>query len=289
MVRTGMRGEFETAPASLSPFDHAIAYVPSMNLFLDGTAEYTGSNELPSMDRGSLALIVDESGKGKLTHLPDPDADATRRSRKIDAVLAADGMAQLEIRTETTGALASEERQRYHAKGTRRERLGRDLAVEFAGLEIGQGAGAIEMNDLEDIEQPVKAHVKGKNASLGRRDGGDLSIPVGPTTRMVPAFASLSTRKQDIRLHVRSTLDDEVTIHLPPTLKVKSLPEAMQQDTPFGAFSVSAESSGGKVILKSTIAIKKTRIKPAEYAAWRTFCEAADRAFAQRLVLGGAK
>jgi hypothetical protein len=145
------------------------------------------------------------------------------------------------------------------------------------------------MNDLEDIEQPVKVHAKGKGASLGRRDGSDISIPVGPPTRLVPTFATLSSRKQDIRLHVRSTLEDEVVIHLPPTLKVRSLPEAMQGDTPYGAFSVSAESTGGKVILRSKVAIKKTRIKPAEYAAWRTFCEAADRAFSQRLVLGGAK
>src|SRR6185436_13326710 len=110
MVRTGMRGEFETAPASLAPFDHAIAYVPSMNLFLDGTAEYAGSNELPAMDRGALALIVDEYGKGKLVHLPEPNADATRRIRRIEAALGPDGSAQLDIRTETSGALATEER-----------------------------------------------------------------------------------------------------------------------------------------------------------------------------------
>ena len=128
LVRTGMRGEFETEPASLAPFDHAIAYVPSMNLFLDGTAEYTGSTELPPLDRGALVLVVDETGKGKLTHLPDPDADATRRMRKIDAVLGTDGTAQLDVRTDTSGALAAEERQRYHAKGTRRERVARDLS-----------------------------------------------------------------------------------------------------------------------------------------------------------------
>jgi tetratricopeptide (TPR) repeat protein len=289
LVRTGMRGEFETAPASLAPFDHAIAFVPSMNLFLDGTAEYTGSNELPSMDRGALALIVDESGKGKLTHLPDPEPDDTRRIRRIDAVLGPDGTAQLEIKTDTSGALAAEERQRYHAKGTRRERVGRDLAGEFSGFELGQGPASLEMNDLEDIEQPVKLHAKGKGANLGRRDGTDVSIPVGPTTRLVSSFASLSSRKQDIRLHVRSALDDELVIHLPPSLKVKSLPEAMQQDTPFGSFSISAEAAAGKVLLKTRITIRTTRIKPADYAGWRAFCEAADRAFAQRLIVGGAK
>ncbi|HEY3593152.1 MAG TPA: DUF3857 domain-containing protein, partial [Polyangiaceae bacterium] len=123
LVRTAMRGEFEAEPASLAPFDHAIAYVPSMDLFLDGTAEYTGSNELPAMDRGALALVVDESGKGKLVHLPDAEARATRRSRKIEAWLRPQGGAQLEVHTDTTGALAAEQRQRYHAKGTQRERL----------------------------------------------------------------------------------------------------------------------------------------------------------------------
>jgi len=244
---------------------------------------------MPAMDRGALALIVDESGKGKLTHLPDPAPDDTRRIRKMEAVLGPDGTAQLEIKTDTSGALAAEERQRYHAKGTRRERVGRDLAGEFSGFELGQGAASLEMNDLEDIEEPVKIHAKGKGANLGRRDGTDVSIPVGPATRLVSTFASLSSRKQDIRLHVRSTLDDELVIHLPPSMKVKSLPEAMQGDTPFGAFSISAEAAQGKVVLKTRISIRTTRIKPADYAGWRAFCEAADRAFGQRLVVGGGK
>jgi hypothetical protein len=108
-------------------------------------------------------------------------------------------------------------------------------------------------------------------------------------TRLVARFASLSNRKQDLRLHVQSTLEDEFVIHLPASMKVKSLPEAVQDDTPFGAYSVSAETSAGKVVVRTKIAIRKTRIKPAEYPGWRAFCEAADRAFAQRLVVGGGK
>ena len=60
VVRTANKGEIETMPASLAPFDHMIAYVPSLDLYLDGTAEYTGSLELPAMDRGALALQVNE-------------------------------------------------------------------------------------------------------------------------------------------------------------------------------------------------------------------------------------
>ncbi len=82
LVRTGMRGEIEPNPPSLAAFDHAIAYVPSLDLYLDGTAEYTGSTELPAFDRGALALIVQEGGKGKLVHLPEPPSSQTKRVRR---------------------------------------------------------------------------------------------------------------------------------------------------------------------------------------------------------------
>ena len=58
------------------------------------------------------------------------------RTRKIEATLGTDGTAQLDIKTETSGALAAEERQRYHAEGTRKERIVRDLAGEFPGFEL---------------------------------------------------------------------------------------------------------------------------------------------------------
>ena len=86
LVRTGMRGNIEPTPASLAPFDHAIAYVPSLDLYLDGTAEHTGSNELPVMDRGAVALQINE-GHAKLVHLPQPPPEASVTRRKLDLSL----------------------------------------------------------------------------------------------------------------------------------------------------------------------------------------------------------
>jgi hypothetical protein len=119
IVRTGMRGDFETEPASLAPFDHAIAYVPSMDLYLDGTAEWTGSTELPAMDRGALALQINE-GKPKLVHLPEPPPSDSLTSKRIEASIALDGSAQLDWRVDVTGSSAASWRQRYHAKATQK-------------------------------------------------------------------------------------------------------------------------------------------------------------------------
>ena len=44
-------GAIPAEPASLAAFNHAIVYVPSLDLYLDGTAEFHGATELPSADR----------------------------------------------------------------------------------------------------------------------------------------------------------------------------------------------------------------------------------------------
>ena len=190
-------------------------------------------------------------------HLPEPDADATKRVREIEATLSDDGAAQIDIRTETSGALAAEERQRYHAKGTQRERMARDLSGDFPGFEIGSG-GRGSRDERSRRHRAARENARARQGpTLGRRDGPDLSIPVGPASRLVASFASLSARQQDIRLHVQSTLDDELVIHLPANFKTKNLPESMQQETPFGTFSIRAEASGGKISLKTRVSFQK--------------------------------
>ncbi|RYE90160.1 MAG: DUF3857 domain-containing protein, partial [Myxococcales bacterium] len=70
LIRTRLRGDASPDSPSYAFFDHAIAYVPKFDLFLDGTAEYTGMNELPAFDRQALGLIVKPGGEAKLVRLP---------------------------------------------------------------------------------------------------------------------------------------------------------------------------------------------------------------------------
>ncbi|HEY0135352.1 MAG TPA: DUF3857 domain-containing protein, partial [Nannocystis sp.] len=58
LVRTRDQGTIGATPASLSAFNHAITYVPSLDLYLDGTAEFSGPEELPTGDQGATVLIV---------------------------------------------------------------------------------------------------------------------------------------------------------------------------------------------------------------------------------------
>ncbi|MGK4001986.1 DUF3857 domain-containing protein [Sorangium sp. So ce1036] len=285
LVRTRMRGDIEPEPASLAPFDHAIAYVPSLDLYLDGTAEHAGSTELPVMDRGAMALQINE-GKPRLVRLPEPPPEASVARRTIDIALGADGSAQLAVDAQVAGAFAPEWRIRYMAEGTRRDRAARDLAADFGTVELAPGKAGVEVNDLEDIEQPVKLRARGKAVALARREGDSLSVPAVPTQRLAAEFASLSTRTRDVIIPALTTRDDEWSIRIPAGWRVTRAPLPQDVDTPFGKFSISVEQSAGKVVVRSQISLKKSRIKPSEYMSFRAFCETADRAFGQRVVLG---
>jgi cellulose synthase operon protein C len=285
LVRTGMRGFIEPDPASLAPFDHAIAYVPSLDLYLDGTAEHTGSNELPVMDRDAIALQINE-GKPKLTHLPQPPPEASLTKRKLEVVLSPDGTGQFGMDMTVTGAYAPEWRQRYLAEGTRHERGMRDFGRDLGAIELGAGKQGIEVNDLDDEEQPVKIKAHGKTSTFARREGDALSIPAGPVHELVADYASLSKRTLDLNLRALTSREDEWTIRLPAGMKLTRPPTPAQLDSPFGRFAISFEEGPGKVTVKTTLAFKQARITPGEYAAWRSFCEAADRAFGQRMTVG---
>jgi transglutaminase-like putative cysteine protease len=60
MIRTRSAGEMADGAYSLQQFDHAIVYVPELNLYLDGTADAVAA--LPYNDLGAMAITVDAQG-----------------------------------------------------------------------------------------------------------------------------------------------------------------------------------------------------------------------------------
>lgn len=280
IVRTNMRGDFGTEPASLAPFDHAIAYVPSLNLYLDGTAENTGSMELPAMDRGALALLVNE-GKPQLVRMPEPPASESVTAQEYEVALNTDGSAAIHYNLRVTGVHASRYRQRYQGDSTRSARLAEDVAGTLPGFETG----AIQTNKLDDIEVPVELSAKGKVRSFARIDGNQKSFAVTPKDFMVKQFAPLSTRKRDIKLLAKTTDDDTWTFTLPAGHKLVDAPKSASGKTPFGEYSVVVEQKGNTLRVKTHIAMETSRITPAEYPAFRAFCESVDKALNQRVTV----
>lgn len=280
IVRTANKGDIESAPASLAPFDHMIAFVPSLDLYLDGTAEYTGSLELPAMDRGAMALQVDE-GAVRLVHLPDPPASASVDAHKVDATVGADGAAQLDWLAQVSGVEASQWRVRFHADATRKQRVQQMLSVILPGSEVA----AVEAGDLEDVEQQVKMHVRGRVPQFAVSRGNTMTIPLGRREHMVRNFASLASRKLDVRLAAQFTEEDDWTVRLPAGVKIRSLPVASRSAGPFGSYELDVEAVGNVLHAKTTVTLLKTRVAANDYSEFRAWCEEVDRALGQRAIV----
>ncbi|HEY6081086.1 MAG TPA: DUF3857 domain-containing protein [Polyangiaceae bacterium] len=284
VTRTRMRGDFRSKIASFAPFDHAIAYVPSLNLYLDGTAEHTGIYELPKMDVGAVVLHVDD-GRVQLTRIPDADPEKNFVRRELLVDLDAKGAAKLDIEYATSGYNAASWRDAYGAEATRRERMTRDLGGDFPGVSINEGPQGLVTSDLTNHEEPVKIKVRASAPGFARNEGDTLSMPVTSGFRLTPSYASLSQRRLPVELIAFTTIDDTYRIKLPAGAKLISAPAERSASSPFGSFSVKVEQARGEVIVKSKLKVLVSRIEPSDYKAWKRFCEDADSAFSPRLMV----
>lgn len=282
VLRTGLRGDFRSNLPSLAPFDHAIAYVPSLDLYLDGTAEHTGIEELPVMDQGALGLLILD-GKAKLVRLPPADPKKNVIARDLDVRLQKDGTARIDMKYRVTGHAAPGFRSNFEAKATLEERVAQSLGAEFPGFVIDDRG--IKTSDLSDIEAPVILEIEGKAPRFARKEGETLSMPVTLNVRLTAHYAALSSRTQDVRIQGFSTRDETVTVELPPGAKIESLPPDTTHKSRFGSYSVEVEQEGQTITVTSSLSLNVDRVTPKDYPAFRKFCEGADQALAHRLVV----
>lgn len=284
VLRTRLRGDFRSRLPSFAPFDHAIAYVPSLGLFLDGTAEHTGPMELPRMDLGALGLFVGPEGT-ELRVLPNADPEKNFVRRSVTARLSPNGEARLELDYETSGFVSAEWRRRYHAQATLRARVSSDLGGEYPGFELAPGPRGLQTSNLGDALEPVRIRIAGSTKTFARREGDELSMAVTPSLRLTPKFASLSRRTQPVVTESFTTTEETVVVELPEGARVVSAPTSVEEKGRFGSYSVRVSVDGSRVEVKSRVAVTANRIAPRDYADWRRFCEAVDRAFSPRLLV----
>ncbi len=130
--------------------------------------------ELPAMDRGALALQVNE-GHPKLVHLPDPPASESVTAKKVEATIGADGSATIDWRTDVTGVVGELVARALPRGAHASSACRRTSAPSFAGLAVDK----VEASDLEDLEKPVSLHVPARRSRVRAARGETRSHPRG--------------------------------------------------------------------------------------------------------------
>ena len=130
LTRTRRNGAYQRSSRELAVFDHAIAYVPSLDLYIDGTAEHNGITELPAMDQGVTVLHVWPEG-AELRRTPILASAQNRRERNLEVRLARDGSARLRSEEVVSGGQAPSSRATYQSAEPRRIGWNAPFAASF--------------------------------------------------------------------------------------------------------------------------------------------------------------
>ncbi|MDX2021560.1 MAG: DUF3857 domain-containing protein [Deltaproteobacteria bacterium] len=284
LLRTRRGGQLDPSPASLAVFDHAIAYVPALNMYLDGTAEFSGMNELPHQDQATIALRVWPGGS-QLVTTPVLPSQTNRALRTWDADVSADGTATINEVVRIVGQAAPEWRQHYQTEGERLEKYGKVWNARYPGATVQD----LKFTGVGDPNEPVQVTAKINVPALAEPQGEQYLLPLSSRPpEYLRAYARLSERRTDLLLAYPWQHEETLSYRLPEGFVAVQVPNPVSLKAPFGQFefAVKPSSDGRVVTVFSRLDMQEQRFTPADYPAFRTFLGTLEAALRGRVVIG---
>ncbi|WP_338870111.1 DUF3857 domain-containing protein [Myxococcus stipitatus] len=284
LLRMRNLGALDAEPASLAAFNHAIAYVPKFDLYLDGTAEFHGAKELPSADRVANILVVEPDGKSTFLTTPEAKAEDNATSLKMSVTLRPDGSAQVDGKSTVSGQTAPEYRRAYRPEATRKSTFERAWAQSFPGLTVNE----VTLSDTTRLDDDVAMDFQ---MSIPRYSevlpNGVRFLPFGTGRTYQQAFAPLAERRFDLVMQSPWVNTFNLTYTLPAGWSVTEMPQAVDESTPFGRLRMNFRVEDNKLIAEGEVMLTVARVKADEYPAFRDFLGRVDRAFGRRVSVQG--
>lgn len=281
LVRTRSLGEIDRSPASLSVFNHAIVFVPSLDLWLDGTAEHHGTADFPFEDQDVTALRL-STDSVKLVTTPTLDASINTRNEVIAAALSPDGKATLRVETEVKGAhFAPRLRREFEAENSRRERFKRALVRVFPGATLTH----LEFQSMADLESPVRYSFSAVVPRFGTVQNNLLKIPLDGGLDLADQYARTPRRTHDLIVGPRRISSRKITFSIPKGHDIANLPHTARLDTDFGKLEMEIAREGDQIVIDRRFELSVHRVTTRDYPHFMKFCRAVDEILAARITL----
>lgn len=281
LLRMRDLGQLSPEVASLSAFNHAIVYVPALDRYLDGTAEFHGSRELPSADRQANVLVVEPGGVSRFGVTPEAPAGDNVSSLTLTVALAADGGGRAQGDFVTTGQGAPGLRRSYETPATRTATFEQQWAQSFPGVKVE----SLRVSDVKALEQPVTLTLAATLPRYAEANPGSLRFyPFGASRVFSQALAPLPQRHYDALFP--GTWENRLTFTyaLPAGWTVPELPPAVEETSKWGTLTLAVTPVPGGVKADARMVLSEPRVAVAEYEAFRAWLGRVDQAFNRKLV-----
>jgi tetratricopeptide (TPR) repeat protein len=280
LLRMRDLGAIGEEPASLAAFNHAILYVPSLDLYLDGTAAFHGAAELPTADRVANVLIVEPDGKSPFLTTPESAAADNATHLEMTVKVAVDGRASASGKTRVAGVQAPEYRRSYQSASSRRTLFEQGWGQAFPGLRVSR----MDMAEPISLDHPVEVAFDLEVPRYAEvLPDGLRFFPFGSPRTYAQAYAALAQRSHDLVMSSPWSNTFAFRHVLPEGYTATELPAAVDEETPFGRLRLSHRVEDGVLLSDGEVSLTVARVAAADYPAFRAFLLRVDQALSRRV------
>ncbi len=255
---------------AISPLNHAITYIPSLDLYLDSTDQFAPFGTLPSSDMDKPTVLT---ALGRLGHTPSMKADRNVQSSAIRLLIHADGSIDGTARTTVNGVMEGEVRAvRFSAQSLPEPQVVKEMLRRFNET----GTGSLEHEDPNALDKPFWINARFQLDPVTNFPGpGALIPPAGLSPGVIAgiaAFSPLPKREQEYTCWSR-TLEETYRLEFPPKTILGPLPKGLTYEQNGVRYTSSYSVSGLAVDIHRRLEIQRARnvCTPEDNETWRAF------------------
>ena len=282
-IRTADLGIPDATVPTFAHFNHAIVYVPEVDLYLDGTVLHHGPTETPRLDLGALALIVDQAngGSGRLVTTPKAQVTNAGTAYVQTVTLAATGAATVEAEVSAIGESAAEERSYFRLADDRGAILSSRLRRVYPEISVTDA----KFGPMGLFETPVTYTLEARAGRFALREGNLLRAPLSFFPVTLPVEPVSTGREVPLQLPQPYRMSSDTTFELPAGLRLQDAPRAGRVESVWGTVTLQADRVRGALRVRAQLEWQGGEVAVADLATFSTFVEQARQLLSQPVVL----
>jgi hypothetical protein len=221
LINLGEAFQLPAGPAAHSPINHVITYIPSLDLYLDSTAQFVPFGKLDDqvIDKPTILVALNRYGR-----TPKMVAEDNTMKSHTHMLIRPDGSVEGRNETALTGTMEINYRlSRFSEMTEPMEKTVNDILYRFNEI----GSGNISYTSPKNIEAPFTWQSIFKLEPItDLRSKGAFIPPVGVSPGHIAAmtiYKPLDSRAFPFVCDSEST-EDKYSIQLPDHIKIESLP-----------------------------------------------------------------
>ncbi|MBN2716703.1 MAG: DUF3857 domain-containing protein [Deltaproteobacteria bacterium] len=271
LVRTRTAGELNTRFPSLALFNHAIAYVPEFDLWLDGTATFHGTTDMPFEDQGINALVI-----GLAPMLPRQ----TKTLRPEDATFVQhdvispnpDGSAAIASTVTASGSPFAPWLRSTFASAQRQDILENHFSDMYSAVTIDHA----DFTEFSPLSPSPVITFQGNIPSLFILKRGIATFRAAPPLNLKQKFAPIAKRQHALQIGPARKATYTVRYLLPAGFVSTTEPSVASVHTKFGTYQREIQSETNCITVSRTFEINQPLVPASQYGEFVKFTRDVD-------------